>query len=144
MLLVSSLIAPIIITALFSLSGLQVQAQTSSISPPWEIQAYYYGWLPSVNSTLTQCGSITLNWEPCCGYNNPPVVPMTMEWWVNGSAPYRFPVASNNSDWTVNLPTGGPYLMTMVDSTGAVGGVSRPAVLTFRSTNRTSPHRWVR
>lgn len=43
---------------------------------------------------------------------------------MEGFAPYRFQVPNNNSNWVVNLPAGGPYLTSMVDADGSVGGVS--------------------
>lgn len=52
-----------------------------------------------------------------------------MEWWTGGRAPYRFPVAFDQKtreyNWQVDLPVGGPYLVSMHDGNGATGGVSK-------------------
>ncbi|KAG8956353.1 hypothetical protein FRC04_004434, partial [Tulasnella sp. 424] len=49
-----------------------------------------------------------------------------MEWWLAGRAPYRFPVPFNEHtheyNWQVDLPVGGPYLVSMYDGNGATGG----------------------
>jgi hypothetical protein len=36
-------------------------------------------------------------------------------------------VATTTYNWTVELPTGGPYIVTMKDANGYTGGVSRMA-----------------
>lgn len=110
-------------------------AAIPSALPPWSFSTFDYGWDP-INSTLTQCGHITITWENSQdAHYLKPVPPFTMEWWLAGRAPYRFPVPfkehTHEYNWQVDLPVGGPYLVSMHDGNGATGGVSIKVLNSF-------------
>ncbi len=106
-------------------------ASQSPVDPPWELQTFVYGWYPQ-NDTITQCRTLGINWATRKVAGAPAIVPpFTLIWYLGGYEPYRLQMGAGSPgpvdltyNWLVNLPTGGPYLHSMIDGAGANGGVS--------------------
>ena len=116
---------------LLGLIPLVTLVQSQTVNPPWELQTFDYGWSP-FNDTLTQCRSLVISWNDRSVSGAPtPQPPFSLIWWLAGYEPYKLDigagsVSGNNLQyaWLVNLPTGGPYINSMIDSGGGTGGVS--------------------
>lgn len=99
-------------------------------NPPWEVQTFDFGWSP-YNSTLTQCRVLDLVWSTRSGASPTPQPPFEAVVWAAGQQPYIInagqgvgPSGGYEYGWLVNLPVGGPYMISLYDSQGGTGGVS--------------------
>ncbi|KAG9038074.1 hypothetical protein FRB95_003002 [Tulasnella sp. JGI-2019a] len=123
---------------------LWLSVTTKAQIPPWEAQTFDFGWSP-YNSTLTQCRILNIQWGPRNGSNPMPTAPYQLLIYKEGMSPLTYAAGAGPTlQWQVNLPTGGPYLMSMGDSAGGTGGVgtsfnvlSNPAGVTCTSSGLT-------
>ena len=106
-------------------------ASQAPVNPPWELQTFSYGWVPQ-NDTITQCRDLDITWSSLNVSGAPAISPpYTIIWYLAGYEPYRLQMGAGSPGgfglqygWFVNLPTGGPYIHSMIDGVGANGGVS--------------------
>lgn len=80
---------------------------------------------------MTQCRSLTLQWWQIPKTKPAIKGPFIFTFYLEGHEPYNLDVGQGTLigtdltyDWTVDLPTGGPYQVTVTDANGATGGVS--------------------
>ncbi|KAG8863491.1 hypothetical protein FRB96_008231 [Tulasnella sp. 330] len=97
-----------------------VQAQL----PPWETQTFEFGW-PGNQTDVTACTTIKIGWFTNPGAIPPPTSPYQVVVYREGYSPLVYSnLTGGLFHWSVNLPVGGPYMMSMNDAAGGTGGVA--------------------
>ncbi|KAG8871912.1 hypothetical protein FRB97_008218 [Tulasnella sp. 331] len=122
------MLAPVIIWLGFA-AVISAQPTQSEALPPWQNVTIYWEWVPGLsNGAITQCQTQKLDWWQV---HSPPVMtgPFTFTFYRESYEPYVLSVGMGTAsgaalyyDWTVNLPTGGPYQASLTDSKGLTGG----------------------
>ncbi|KAG8984907.1 hypothetical protein FRB93_006161 [Tulasnella sp. JGI-2019a] len=126
----ATLILDLAILSFLPSSFVSAQETAAQPLPPWEFQTMYWGWTP-YNATLTQCRHLTLEWWQIPGTSPTIKAPFTFTFYLEGHDPYPLNAGSGTPltgshlgfDWVVDLPTGGPYQISLSDANGALGGV---------------------
>ncbi|KAG8998389.1 hypothetical protein FRB95_009322 [Tulasnella sp. JGI-2019a] len=99
--------------------------------PPYAAQTMDWEWTVPQSSTVPQCSNVTLTWDLLVQNSTPPMLgPFTFTFFREGYEPYTLPVGMGKRNklgnltyqWSVQLPVGGPYQVSLADANGAVGG----------------------
>ncbi|KAG8863488.1 hypothetical protein FRB96_008228 [Tulasnella sp. 330] len=92
--------------------------------PPWETQTIEFGW-NGPQTSITQCSVVTIQWDTRAGAIPPPTPPYQFVLYREGYSPLVYPAGSNGTYlWQVDVPNGGPYMMSMNDAANGTGGVA--------------------
>jgi hypothetical protein len=98
--------------------------------PPWSFETMYWGW-DVQNNTWTQCRMLQLQWWQIPGTSPAMKAPYSVAFYLEGYEPHILSLGSGTPkgkdltyNWTVDLPTGGPYQASLTDANGATAGVS--------------------
>ncbi|KAG8863489.1 hypothetical protein FRB96_008229 [Tulasnella sp. 330] len=91
--------------------------------PPWEAQTIEFGW-NGPQTSVTQCQVTTIQWDTRAGAIPPPTPPYQFVLYREGYSPLVYPAGTNGTYlWQVDVPIGGPYMMSMNDAANGTGGV---------------------
>ncbi|KAG8819811.1 hypothetical protein FRC19_009510 [Serendipita sp. 401] len=90
----------------------------------WDNQLFDFGWSP-YDPTIVRCSTIQMGWTERQTSSPDSQPPYSIYVLRGGYLPIQIAtVAGKNYNWTVELPTGGPYLLYMTDASGYTGGTS--------------------
>lgn len=74
--------------------------------------------------TIVRCSTIQVGWNDRSTASPHSQGPYVINALYGGSVPFQIASVNGlNYNWTVQLPTGGPYILNMKDSQGYTGGV---------------------
>ncbi|PVG00843.1 hypothetical protein CPB86DRAFT_782064 [Serendipita vermifera] len=113
---------------------------------PWDNQLFDFGWEP-YDPTIVRCSTINVTWSQRRTAEPDMQAPFSLIALTGGYQPFQFASTSSTGyNWNVQLPTGGPYIMTMKDANGYTGGtslvfqVTDPTIGTTCDTNTFTPN----
>ncbi|PVG01879.1 hypothetical protein CPB86DRAFT_62041 [Serendipita vermifera] len=91
---------------------------------PWDNIIFFFGWSP-YEPTIPRCSILDVGWDGKEGAVPTMQGPFSLTALTGGYQPFQFASVNDTGyNWTVQLPAGGPYMMTMKDANGYTGGTS--------------------